>query len=307
MQERLVGLRDEPAECSDMATWLGLPMPRFVPLWVPVRRQVQVVSIVFFSSMLGQCLALFGLAVWCGLWPVLAVYAVFIGVDRSFEEGGRSDQWMRRLAVWRQVAAYFPMRMVREVELDPARQYLFAYHPHGIFGNGAVIGFGTEALGFSELFPGIAVSPVTLRINFFVPFYREIAIALGFCAVSKRGITNLFRRGKSCVVVVGGAEEALFAKPRSADLVLKNRMGFVAMAIRNGASLVPVYAFGENDTFDLVVPRPGSIVARMQQLVKRAVGFTVPLFHGRNIFTYNYGFLPKRHPVTIVGKHLPTD
>lgn len=48
------------------------------------------------------------------------------------------------------------------------------------------------------------------------------------------------------MIVVGGAAEALYAFPGKYDLVLKKRLGFIRVAIRNGACLVPVISFGEN-------------------------------------------------------------
>jgi 2-acylglycerol O-acyltransferase 2 len=36
------------------------------------------------------------------------------------------------------------------VDLDPKKNYLFAYHPHGILSIGAFLSFATEALGKSE-------------------------------------------------------------------------------------------------------------------------------------------------------------
>jgi hypothetical protein len=47
------------------------------------------------------------------------------------------------------------------------------------------------------------------------------------------------------VIVVGGASEALYAKPGCHDLVLKRRKGFFRMALQNGVQLVPVR--GSND------------------------------------------------------------
>lgn len=37
------------------------------------------------------------------------------------------------------------------------------------------------------------------------------------------------------------------AHPGTADLTLKRRMGFIKLAMRQGADLVPVFSFGEND------------------------------------------------------------
>jgi hypothetical protein len=48
-------------------------------------------------------------------------------------------------------------------------------------------------------------------------------------------------------IVVGGAAESLSARPGTADLTLKRRMGFIKLAMRQGADLVPVFSFGEND------------------------------------------------------------
>ncbi|KAI0242578.1 diacylglycerol O-acyltransferase 1, partial [Massospora cicadina] len=274
----------------------------FVPLRVPLERRIQTLCVLFYFTLTIQSFTIVSLILWLGLWPLLLVYFIHICFDRRYEEGGQPIMWARRLSVWKKIANYFPMRIIREAELDPNKQYLFAYHPHGIIGNGAVIGFGTEALGFSTLFPGIDLRPLTLGVNFMIPFYREVANVLGICSVSKRSITHLFNRKLSCLIVVGGAEESLYAVPHTANLVLERRMGFIAMAIKNGASLVPVYAFGENEVYDIFVPEPGSAIHRAQRRMKKLFGFTLPLFSGRSVFTYNYGHLPKRHPVSIVGK-----
>ena len=56
--------------------------------------------------------------------------------------------------------------------------------------------------------------------------------------------------GSCLTIVVGGAAESLSARPGTADLVLKRRLGFIKLAIREGADLVPVFSFGENDVRD---------------------------------------------------------
>ena len=71
----------------------------------------------------------------------------------------------------------------------------------------------------------------------------------GVASVSKGSCHNILSQGpgNAITIVVGGAAESLSAHPGTADLTLKKRFGFIKMAIRAGADLVPVFSFGEND------------------------------------------------------------
>ena len=71
----------------------------------------------------------------------------------------------------------------------------------------------------------------------------------GVASVSKSSCHNILSQGpgSAITIVVGGAAESLSAHPGTADLTLKKRYGFIKMAIRAGADLVPVFSFGEND------------------------------------------------------------
>lgn len=48
---------------------------------------------------------------------------------------------------------------------------------------GALVNFATEATSWSETFPGIAVSLLTLNVQFFTPFWRELLLSLGMADV----------------------------------------------------------------------------------------------------------------------------
>ena len=85
------------------------------------------------------------------------------------------------------------------------------------------------------------------------------------------------------------------------------------VAIRAGASLVPVFSFGENDVFG-VYHNEGlhSLQLRMQ----KRMGFAVPVFFGRaltggllhRVFGLNVGVMPLRTPVhAVVGRPIPTE
>lgn len=74
----------------------------------------------------------------------------------------------------------------------------------------------------------------------------------GMIDCSKESLMNTLggeETGKACVLVVGGAEEALDAHPGHHILTLNKRKGFIKLAITTGAQLVPCYSFGENDIY----------------------------------------------------------
>ena len=49
--------------------------------------------------------------------------------------------------------------------------------------------------------------------------------------------------------------QALDAHPGINNLTLKNRKGFVKVALQHGAALVPIFSFGENNLF-AQIPNP---------------------------------------------------
>ena len=151
---------------------------------------------------------------------------------------------------------------------------------------GAFANFATEATGFSKLFPGIKPFLLTLTSNFNIPFYRDLIMSLGMAAVSRRSCETILSSGpgRSIVIVVGGAAESLNARPGVNDLVLRKRLGFIRIAIRHNAPLVPLFSFGENDLYEQVENEEGSFLYKAQKKFKAYMGFTMPLFHARGVF-----------------------
>ena len=103
------------------------------------------------------------------------------------------------------------------------------------------------------------------------------------------------------MIVIGGAQESLSAFPKTYNLVLRKRLGFIKLALRHGASLVPTFAFGENDIWDQVSNPKGSYLRSFQEYFKKMVAFAPPFMYGRGIFNYDTGLLPYRKPITVVG------
>ncbi|EDU41812.1 diacylglycerol O-acyltransferase 2A [Pyrenophora tritici-repentis] len=284
---------------------------RFAPMNVPLQRRLQTLAVLMHTlSIVGSLAIFFFLCSIPLLWPILlpyTIYVLFSNAGTSGELSFRSDR-MRRLPVWSLFASYFPARLHRSQELEPTRKYIFGYHPHGIISHGAFAAFATEALGFAQLFPGITNALLTLDSNFRYPIYREYALRLGMASVSRESCENILSKGgpnnegmgRAITIVVGGAAESLDARPGSIKLVLRRRKGFVKMAIRTGADLVPVLSFGENDIYDQLDTESHPYIHKFQMLVKKFMGFTIPIFHARGIFNYDVGMMPYRRPINIV-------
>ena len=244
------------------------------------------------------------------LWPILLPYLIYVLFSKAAISGELSHRsnFIRSLPIWSLFAQYFPARLHRSAPLSPTRKYIFGYHPHGIISHGAFAAFATEALGFSQLFPGITNTLLTLDTNFRVPIYRDYALKMGLASVSRESCENLLSKGgpnkegmgRAITIVVGGARESLDAQPHSLRLVLKRRKGFVKLAIRTGADLVPTLAFGENELYDQVQPEQHPFIHKAQLIVKKVLGFTVPLFHARGVFNYDVGMMPYRRPLNVV-------
>lgn len=284
---------------------------RFAPFNIPWRRRLQTLAVVTHSLSIASTVSFFFFL--CAIpltWPLLVPYLLYMLLSDAATDGRlrfRSERF-RRLPLWGFFADYFPARLHKTHDLPPTRKYIFGYHPHGIISHGAFSAFATEALGFKQKFPGIQNSLLTLDSNFRIPLYREYILSLGIMSVSKQSITNILSRGgrngegmgRAVTIVVGGARESLEAQPGTLHLVLAERKGFIKVAVRTGADLVPVLAFGENDLYDQVSPETHPWLRRAQMYALRTMKFTLPFLHGRGIFNYDVGLMPYRRPLNIV-------
>lgn len=284
---------------------------RFAPIRVPFVRRMQTAAVLFHC----MSIVIFVSAFWftCAnpfSWPILVPYLIHLSVSTAATNGKLAyrSEFLRSLPIWRLFAGYFPATLHKTHDLDPKRKYIFGYHPHGIISHGAWLAFATNALGFAEMFPGITNTLLTLDSNFRLPFYRDWVLGMGLRSVSKESIFNILSKGgkrnngegRAVTIVIGGARESLEAQPGSLRLILKGRKGFIKMALRTGADLVPVIGFGENDLYDQLSPKTHPIVAKIQMITLKLFKFTVPALHGRGVLNYDVGLMPYRRAVNIV-------
>jgi len=153
-------------------------------LRIPLERQLQTVAVCWYLFTY-VCFTVICsiIAVWLlftRLYFIPLLYAGWYVYDyRTPERGGRRCEWIRNWKIWHYFRDYFPVTLKSTASLDPNKNYLMIYHPHGIIGSGAVINFASNATGFQKHFPGIRCSPTALNIQLMFPVCREYVLSLG--------------------------------------------------------------------------------------------------------------------------------
>ncbi|MDP2435781.1 MAG: hypothetical protein Q8P67_08575 [archaeon] len=252
----------------------------------------KLLRVIFFFILMGPVLVAFPWLL------VVALPYLYTYVDLSELKAGRKSAWFCSWRIWAFLRRYFSLTLVKTSDLDPAKVYVFAVHPHGILPFGGMMNMSSDLTGFEELFPGIPRRGLAASFTFYIPLYRDFLLAAGICDAARYTARGLLEQGISIYLVPGGATEALYSAPDSDTLVLKKRLGFVRLALQHGASIVPVFSFNETNTF-AQFSSSNALLNRLKAQFQAIFGISLPLI--KNI-------IPCRVPVTSVcGEplHLP--
>ncbi|CAO1321194.1 unnamed protein product [Diamesa hyperborea] len=296
------------------------------PLKAPAERRIQVLSAFCFVMMIAfaESVTIF---LFVNLWlkggsiikTCCLLYILFMIYDRNAGETGsrgQGSEWIRNWTWWKYFASYFPIKIVKTADLPPNKNYVFGAFPHGLISIGAFGNFATNATDFRKKFPAIRAKLCTLNYHFYVPLFREIVLGWGMMSSKYSAIKRVLNQSNSkaaecnndgftsnaCIVMVGGAQEALNSRPGSYQLVLKKRRGFIKLALETGSSLVPIFSFGEVDLFEQAANPPGSFLRKFQDAFKRVTGVSPIVPIGRGFLQYSYGLIPRSYPITtLVG------
>uniref|UniRef100_A0A1I8Q9Q8 Acyltransferase n=1 Tax=Stomoxys calcitrans TaxID=35570 RepID=A0A1I8Q9Q8_STOCA len=211
---------------------------------------------------------------------------------------------------------YYPVKLVKTAELPPNRNYLVACFPHGVISTGIAVNMSINIRSWLELFPGVRPKLVTLDMYLRTPFLRDLGRSWGFVASAKEAIMRQLNKSNdphhphnsdgftsnALGIVIGGAQEAFDSRPGKYILTLKQRMGFVKIAIQTGCPIVPSFSFGEVDILDQLDSPSNTLLKKFQVLFKRVTGIAPIIAIGRGFIRQGLGVLPFRKPIVqVVG------
>ena len=126
-----------------------------------------------------------------------------------------------------------------------------------------------------------------------IPLVHYLLEWLSAGTVSKSNMTRQMKVGKNIALLPGGFEEATLFVQGHHRVYIKNRKGFIKMALRYGYQVIPVYTFGEEQTYTSM---PYFLSFRLW-LNK----FKIPAVYFSGIGYLPY---PSTELVTVVGKAL---
>ncbi|KAI8473144.1 MAG: diacylglycerol acyltransferase-domain-containing protein [Monoraphidium minutum] len=166
---------------------------------------------------------------------------------------------------WRE---YFNFSYLNETLLDNKKTFIFVEFPHGVYPMSELIA-GTLC---QAIWPSFNIYSVAASSVFSIPFWRHFIAWMGSVPATRGNFKRILKKG-SVAVVVGGIAEMYMQHARKERIILKDRKGFVRIAVEEGidGGVVPVYHFGNTKVFDFV---PQALQQRSRRL-RSALGFLV--------------------------------
>jgi hypothetical protein len=220
-------------------------------------------------------------------WAITFVcgYAIYVTYDASEQHDGRP---------WKSFAIDFPLfRLLRShlrfsihipgsitniygripttLKEIGATKYIFACHPHGVASDYRVIMDGM----LYEALPNLDYRTLGASVLFKLPIVREVCLWTRLIDASKEVANRWLEKGKSLFIIIGGEAEQMLTQQGKEICFVKKRKGFIKLALKHQARVVPVYVFGTNHVY-----RTSNFLLGARSWIAKNFRVALPLYWG---------------------------
>jgi len=183
--------------------------------------------------------------------------ALLVGYLPSYFDGseytveGRSFPQVQISYLWNfLVRAYKPTILLEDgYEPDSSRQAIVAGWPHGIFSLCHLLTMSDAAGFFSRRIYTHKKRDLSACVVFKVPIFRDFSLALGNIDASRAVAKKALDAGYSLGIIPGGEREQMMTEYGKFKIFLKQRKGFVKLAVEYGVDILPYFCFGETHAY----------------------------------------------------------
>lgn len=216
------------------------------------------------------------------VWLCVGLFVVYVPtfLDGSERNGSRESALVKSFSFWNVVKRRLHIVLRPTVDL-PKGKYIVAISPHSVLPFGSMFAFFSNLANVKNVLPNLNIRCLAASFCFYIPIYRDILLAAGVCDAARYNARYLLDHDFTLALVPGGATEALYAGIGRHTCYINKRLGFVRLAMQTGAKIIPVYSFGENNTWNTIETKSPFIKA-FRARWQRIFGISLPLV--TNIF-----------------------
>jgi len=205
----------------------------------------------------------------------LSYLPTYIESLRWGRKGGMPLIYFQKRWYWKWIKEYFYASVEVETPLNHSQLYIFCCHPHGPTSFNHMLTM-TDCCGMlSQHYKGQR-RDLGASVLFYIPFFKDFLLFLG-CVDAGHSTANYnLSKGNSLFIYIGGEKEQLMSETGKHKIFVKNRKGFIKLALKYGAHVVPMYAFGENDVYTT-----SNILLGFRMWLQKNFSIGIPICFGR--------------------------
>mmetsp|Transcript_22566 Transcript_22566/g.29293 ORF Transcript_22566/g.29293 Transcript_22566/m.29293 type:complete len:307 (+) Transcript_22566:26-946(+) len=177
---------------------------------------------------------------------------------------------------FRCMLSYFDFEHIDETsyeeiqEIEKTKRIIYTAQPHGVMSFCGMC-YGVVAASEGKKLAPTAAASVILQI----PILKQVIGLYGLVDASKKSLVKCLTKRKSSVVLyIGGIAELFLSNPNEEKLHLKDRKGFIKLAMTTGSEIIPFYFLGNTSGLKI-------LQGKFLSTLSRKIGVSITWTYGR--------------------------